>query len=111
MGASIRPLPVTHDDAEFQHWKAAQSSAPAQPAVPATHDDAEFQAWKASQSAPKMPQAIGASFAPQSTSVAPNQAARKTEQANRPLLESVDLPFGLQRDLNQAAQGASFGTS
>jgi len=42
MGASIRPVsPETHDDADFQAWKAAQT------ATPQTHDDADFTAWKA----------------------------------------------------------------
>lgn len=58
---------------------------------------------------PKSP--VGDSFAAQSTSVAPGQAARRTEQANRPLLASANLPFGIEKDINAAAQGATFGFS
>jgi hypothetical protein len=71
MGASVRPITPTHDDAEFEAWKARNvgnvdlrtpadtTSVAAQvtPQVtPVTHDDAEFQQWKSSQATPAKPQ-------------------------------------------------------
>lgn len=66
-------------------------------------------AWEAAQKKPVPP--VVPRIASESTASAPDQAARRAEQSGRPLLESIDLPFGVQRDVNAAAQGATFGFS